>query len=323
MTGRALGRFVMMAIVAALCLHASMAIAVTAGLRALYPQRIFDVRQWPDNPAEAFRLVGMFLNENARPTGRPVIVFAGSSVTYGYPMDDRVTFAHLFANARPHAKVLNTSIVAADVSAVNDSMICAAKRNAIHVQTVVIEIPVVNALNYLVNVHHAGRQPSPLSQCDSLPADPGYLRFALSTLRGTGWVRFLWGNQPYATGEGHLRIDPVPQGYFAAAHDFEAVRDAFALRITGTLSNAKSVASEVYAFPSPVFVGGLAEVAQDVGAMRQQLQAALAACESVPAVHCIDPSAFYLERSYYSNLTHLNPAGHRAMANLLNTQIAE
>lgn len=321
MTQAQLRRFMLTAVAAAAVAHLVAAIAVTASLHLLYPHRIFNVRNFSDTPVEGFQLIGTYFNETTRRAERPVVVFAGSSLSYGYMWDERVTFPYLFGATRPAAKVLNASIIAADVSAVNDWIVCAAKRNQIHLDTLVVELPVVNTLSYLVNTHRDGHPPSPLSTCTESALDPGYLRFTLSKFRGLGWIRLLWGSQTHERGERQIRIERVPKGYFASAADFDSVRGNFAGQISATLTRAQSVASTVYAFPSPVFVSGLAEVDQDGPAVRQQLDAALEACQSVAGVRCIDPSEVYAERSYYSNLTHLNQAGHRAMAALLSRQI--
>ena len=323
MSWRALLRFISVAALFAIVSHLLVALAAVGVLHRLYPHRIFDVRSFSDNPVEGFRLIGTYLNENARHQVAPVVVVAGSSVSYGYLWPERVTFARLFADARPSAKVLNVSIVAADVSAVNDWIVCAARRNQIRVDSLIVELPVVNTLSYLVTTHRSGHAPSPLSTCEEFPRDPGYFRFAVTKIRGSGWIRLFWSGQTYKRGERQIRIESVPKGYFASAEDFESVRGGFAAQISATLTRAQSVADRVYAFPSPVFVPGLAEVGEDAAAIRQQLDAALAACRSVPGVGCIDSSGLYDGRSFYSNLTHLNQAGHRAMAALLDRQIPQ
>jgi hypothetical protein len=71
-----------------------------------------------------------------------------------------------------------------------------------------------------------------------------------------------------------------------------------------------------------VFVGGLAEIGEDTAALRHQMQATVAACEHVPGVKCVETSSLWINRSYYYNLTHLNQAGHRALAEILHASVA-
>ena len=321
MTLQALVRFVGGVVAAVLVARLLISAAVAASLHAMHSHRIFDVRRFSNDAVANFRLVGTFLNSRAKTGRHPIVVFAGSSVTFGHLWHERVTFAGLFADRHAAATVLNASIIAADVSAMNDWIVCAARRNHLAMDVVVIELPVVNSLSYLVNLRHVGVEPAALSSCDG-GTDLGYFGVAATTVRGAGWARFLWNRSHSSTTERQISIGPVPKGYFASAADFAAVKPAFAKQVTTTLSNAQSVASAVYAFPSPVFVGGLVEIGEDADAVREQLRAALEACRSVTGVQCIDPSPLYTERSYYDNFTHLSVAGHRAMANLLETRMS-
>lgn len=323
MTRRQFARFIVAIAAAAVAVHVLSALLITAGLYVKYPHRIFNVHQWSNDNAENFRLVGTFLRTRARSQTRPVMVFAGSSVSYGDVWPARVTFAHLIAERRTMATVLNASIIAADVSAVNDWIVCGARRNQIHVAALLIELPVVNSLTYLINHQRASGRVPALNACEAADQDPDYVGLAFTRFRGTAWLRFLWHQQPAIDGERPIKIVPVPKGYFASAADFGSVRALFMQQIADTLTSARRVADVVYAFPSPVYLPGLRQVGEDDRAVEEQLHAAHAACTSVPGIRCIDASRLYAERSDHSNLTHLNLAGHRAMADLLDGQIAQ
>ena len=321
MTRWQFSRFVVATTLFAGLTHLAAAVLVASSLSWLYPERIYDVRQWPVDAGSGLGLVGSFLRASVT-ADRPVLVFAGSSVTYGYLWPERVTFAHLVAAAHPEMRILNSSIIGADVSGVNDWVICAAKRNRLHLETVVVELPVVNTLTYLVNMHEAKHPIAPLSRCDDGPSDPGYLRYTLSAFRGIGWINLWWSGYTIDKGERVFETAAVPERYFASAAEFEAVRGVFKSQIIATLENAQSIATEVYAFPSPVFVTGVTEANRDGAAVRAQLQVALDACRSVAGARCIDPAALYEQRGHFANLTHLNKAGHIAMAELIKSAIA-
>ncbi len=81
--------------------------------------------------------------------------------------------------------------------------------------------------------------------------------------------------------------------------------------------NAQQVANVVYAFPSPIYLGGLAEIGEDTRAIALQLDSTVKACASVPGVRCLDTAALWMNRSSFYNLTHLSQAGHRALSELL------
>ena len=301
--------------------HLVVALVLTLALHAMYPRRIYDVRRWSDDAAASFRLVGTWLNENARVT-EPVIAFAGSSVTFGLEFREPATFAGLFAERRPEHTVVNASIIAADLSGINDWIVCAARRNGIRFSALIVELPVVNTLGLLVRLRQGGNAVPALSTCSGESPDPGYLRFGLTNVRGTSWFRFLWNPRPVLKANRQISIERVPPGYFAPAADFTGVRESFEAQIVQTLQHAQTAAETVYAFPSPVYIPGLREAGADDQAMAEQLASALSACHAVAGVRCIDSSKLYFERSFYFNLTHLNEAGHVAMAAVLNAHVA-
>jgi hypothetical protein len=317
MTSRTLLRFVAGTALAAGVAHLVVGLTVLASLYVLYPHRIFNVRQWSNDVVASFRLIGTYLNANARRRDRPVLLFAGSSVTFGYPWNERFVFTRLVANQRPDYRMINGSIIAADVSGINDWIVCAAKRNRIRLDAIVVEVPVVNTLVYLANLHRAGVTAPRLTTCEAEDRDPGYLRLVLLRFRGLAWIDFLWNSEGVAVNEQRMHPEPVPKGYFASAADFAAVRETFANQIVQTVTNARTIADKVYVFPSPVFVKGLTEIGEDAATVDAQLRAVMDACRSIAGVQCIDLSPVYADQSHFYNFTHLNQAGHRALADLL------
>ena len=316
MTIRRLIEFLAGVAVTALIGHMLVAFVAAAAIHRLFPHRIYNARVWSDTGNERFHLVGTFLVENAPPSAAPVIAFAGSSVTYGYPWDERLIFSRLFAEKKDTSKVINASIIATDVTGINDWIVCGAWRNRIQLDVAVIEIPVVNTTSHLIQARKDGRHAG-IGACEPGAGDPGYFRLAAMRPRGIGWFRFLSNTEARETEEMPVQIVPVPKGYFASAADFAAIREDYVGRIRTLLGNAQQVARTVYAFPSPVFVGGLAEIGEDANAVREQLQTAVDACASVPGVRCLDTADLWQRRSYYFNLTHLNQTGHRALADFL------
>lgn len=317
MTKGSLTRFLAVVAAAAIAAHVLTAGVVTLAMRTLYEHRIYNARGLSSDGAERFRLVGSFLVENARVGLLPVIAFAGSSVTYGYPWHERFVFSRLVGDRKRATKVINASIVAADINGVNDWIVCSARGNRVRFDVLVIEIPLVNTTSHLVDYHKRGLRAPALARCDVDRDDPGYFELTTLHLRGIGWLRFLWNGEARETVESAIRIGPVPKGYFASAMDFAAVQQDYADRIRETLTNAQQVADAVYAFPSPIYVGGLEEVGEDAEAMREQLQHTVDTCTSVSGVRCVDTASIWMNRTYFYNLTHLSQAGHHAAAELL------
>jgi hypothetical protein len=316
MTTRALIRFVVAAGLVAVIVHAGVSVAAAFALDRLYPHRIFNVRTWSDEGTERFRLVGSFFVERAR-RGLPVTAFAGSSVTYGYPWAEPFVFSRLFADRHAERRVVNASIMALGMSGINDWIVCAARRNGIRFQAIVVEIPVVNTTAHLVRSLKSNQAVEPLDSCAKAPSDPGYLQLAALRPRGLGWLRFVQNSEAKESKDVSVQIIPVAEDYFASAADFDVVRASYVEMIKGTLANARRVADEVYAFPSPIFVGGLEEIGEDAHEIQRQLRTSVEACESQSGIHCLTMASLWTNRSYYYNLTHLNLAGHRAAADLI------
>jgi hypothetical protein len=320
MTAKRLVQFLGGVIAAAAIAHVLVAAAAVWAIYSLYPHRIFNVRSWADAGNERFHLVGTFLRETTRNRAVPVIAFAGSSVAYGYPWHERYVFSRLFAERHSTRRVVNASIIAADITGVNDFIICGAWRNHLKLDALIIEMPVVNTTSYLTTLRRAGQTTAASGACAPGPEDISYLELVSTRARGIGWIPFLWNRTSGETKEIVFQFATVPVGYFTSRVDFESVRPDFVGRIMAALTNARQVATSVYAFPSPVFLGGLAEIGEDTAAVKEQLRTALEACAAVESVRCFDPSSLYFERGYYQNLTHLNQAGHRALAALLEAQ---
>src|SRR5688572_16024680 len=164
MTRRGLITFVVGTLAAAALTHGAFAITVAAAADRLYAGRMFDVRRWPGTSAEGFRLAGTYLRERFERTPPPVTLFAGSSVTHGYPWTHSQTFAQRYAEMRG-TPVINAGILALDASGINDWIICGAMRNGIRPRTLIIEVPVVNTVSQLVNYRRAGTPVPALSNC--------------------------------------------------------------------------------------------------------------------------------------------------------------
>lgn len=307
--------------VVALLLHLLVAFAAASAMQRLYPHRVFNARTWSGSGVERFHLLGSFLIENSRPTSAPLIAVIGSSVSYGFPWADRFIFSSLLAERRPEARVINASLVAADVVGVNNFVVCAAFRNHVKFDIAIVEIPVVNTTAQLVSYFKRRLASEPLAPCVEGAADPGYLQLAVSRPRGIGWIRFLWNSESHETQEAALTLGRVPKDYFAKASDFEDIRLDYESRIAVLLRNAQQVSNVVYAYPSPIYVGGLDEIGEDATAVREQLEASERACASVSGVRCLQTSSLWTNRSYFYNLTHLSQTGHRAFADLLDAAV--
>lgn len=321
MSTRALLRFVVAGAASALALHVVVSLAAAAALERLYPHRIFNVRAWSDDARERSAIVGSFLLERARRDGRPLVAFIGSSVAYGYPWDERFIASQSFAEHHRQLTVVNASVLGVDADGLAELVLCSAERNGIRFDVAVIEIPVVNTTSHMSGIYRAGKAWRQVGSCGDPRQAAGYARLALTHPRGMGWLRLLWNRDSNQT-EDSLSIGSVATGYFVSTTDFSAIRSNYLKSVTTLLRRARRVADRVYAFPSPVFVGGLAEAGEDARAIQHQLETTVEACASVPGVDCLDTSALWTNRSDYYNFTHLSKAGHRTLAEMVSGAMA-
>jgi hypothetical protein len=317
MTSTRLLRFLGGVATAALIAHLLVAGVAAAAMRTFYPHRMFNTRNWPAAGAERFQPVGSFLVENAQRSAGPVIAVVGSSVAYGYPWQERFIFSKLIADRQPSTKVINASIIGSDATGISDFVLCAAFRNHVRFDAAIVEIPIVNTTSQLIARRTQQQPASVVNPCAPGATDPGYLGLAMTRPRGVGWFRVLSNSDARETKETPLTIAPLPKGSFATASEFDAVRQDYVAQVASMLRNAQAVADVVYAFPSPIYVGGLAEGGADPVAVTEQLGSTERACRSVAAVRCIQTSALWAQRQCFYNFTHLSQAGHVAMADLI------
>ena len=309
----------------ALVAHLLWSSGVALALQRSYPHRIVDLRRWPvpqrDSPAQR-ELLARFLDVEVRRATRPTVAFLGSSFTFGYPWQERVILSRRYSELRPDQTVLNASVTGGGLSLIHDWAICAARRQQLVLDAAVIEIPVVNTVASLLRDHEGPDGIAPLASC-SEPAvsGRGYLPFVLKQPLGLGWVRFLWDVEAYEKPDHPIIVIPVPAGYFVSRENFSRIKGAYQSQIIATLTQAKTVAKRVYAFPSPVYLPALDEIEEDSGAIRQQLSATLDTCRTVPGVECLDPEPFYSMKEAYHNITHFNQQGHEAMARWLAAKV--
>jgi len=319
LSSRGLIKFVIGVLVAGGLTHAVTAMSVTAAIEWRYADRIFDIRNWPGSPTDGFRLIGTYLRERLSKLDPPVTMFAGSSVTYGYPWSRSQIFSRRYSEAR-QTPVVNASVLALDVSGINDWIVCAAVRNKLRVATLIIEVPVINTVAQLAAHHRSSTPAPPMSDCVGIP-DPGYAWLAWSRPLGLGWFVFLWDRDATEKPDAVMNLAAVPVGYFTGAADFDAVAPLFDTQIATLIANARTVADRVYLFPSPVFIGGLEQIGEDAASVRAQIARAMTACVQAGGVRCLDASFLGERQDHFTNFTHLNQAGHRALAEWLATQV--
>jgi hypothetical protein len=313
--GAAAGLVVVMA-----ATHLLLSVVAGTVLHASYPHRMFDIRRWPVDltPALTTEMVAMFLG--GRVNNGSGTVFYGSSFTYGYPWQESVVMSQQYRILRPQEDVLNVSVLGATMTRLDNGILCGARNAGTRTRTAIVELPVINTVSTMAAEY--ANNAAPPAPCDAALGPRRYSGFAMRHPLGIGWAPFIWDDKAFPKSDENLVLAEVPPGYFTKADVFAKLEAEFRARITSVVRAAVGVADRVFVYPSPVFLTGAAEIGEDAGAIRAQLDAAVDACRSVAGVVCLDPQNFYTQREAFYNMTHLNQRGHQAMAEWFASQIA-
>ena len=303
--------------------HVAWSAAMAALLSSRYTHRIVDIRRWPEEVEvrRSAEMVSMYLAHTVKPSPSPTTVFFGSSVAYGYPWQEDVTFASRYAAMRPAEHVFNASVIGADLAFTDNAILCGATNAGVKVDTAIVELQVVLSVNSLARI--AFWKFGPPLPCDETIGAVGYLPFVIRHPLGAGWLPFIWDDKATPKPDRGLEVAPVYAGYFISREDYDRLElePRFHEQVARVLNRAKSVARRVYAFPSPVYLQGVREARYEAESVHRQQAAALAACRAVPDVHCLDPEEFYTRRELYWNLTHFNQKGQQVFAEWLAKQV--
>lgn len=304
-------------------MHLAWSTAMALLLSSSYTHRMVDVRRWPGevDVSRTVEMVSMYLSHTVAPSPPPTTVFFGSSVAYGYPWPEDVTFAARYAAMRPSEQVFNASVIGADLAFIENAILCGATNAGLTVDTAIVELQVVLSVNSLARI--AFWKFAPPEPCDETVGRVGHWPFVMRHPLAAGWLPFIWDDKASPQPDRGLEVAPVYAGYFIPRQDYDnlAVEPLLHAQIARVLNRARSVARQVYAFPSPVYLPGVREARHDAESVHAQQSAALAGCRAVPGVHCLDTEPFYTRRELYWNLTHFNQRGQQVFAEWLTQQI--
>jgi hypothetical protein len=300
--------------------HLAWSAAMVAALTIFFNHRVPNVTKVPNLGRHWEEITSSFVVESiadARRSNRPLALFLGSSVTYGYPWQEPVIFSRLFADKVPGFKVANLSIVAAGMRALTDFATCALDEKH-RPDILLVEIPLVNSTTSVKSdFKYKPRECAQLSERIS-----GYWPLVLRRPYGTGWVSMLWDEHAYDKPEKTLKIVKVPSDYFADRKTFESMESMFISELRLYLTTVSRMGSRVYVYVSPVYTPGIDESGGDRQAVEYQIALTNRVCREFAQVTCLDSTPFNSQRDLFYNLTHLNQQGHRALANWFVGQVA-
>jgi hypothetical protein len=315
--------FMLAALLGAASMHVAWSATMAWLLSSRYSQRMVDVRRWPHDVqiSKSAEMVSMYLTHNAVPAPAPTTVFFGSSVAYGYPWPEDVTFVARYAAMRPSEHVFNASVLGADLAFIESAILCGATNAGLMADTAIVELQVVLSMASLARGMYGNAAPA--EPCDETIGRVEHWSFVMRHPLGAGWLPFIWDDKASPRPDRGLAGPSIHAGFLLSRTEYARLGLAPKLQaqVVAALTRAKTIARRVYAFPPPLYVSGLPNARYEVESVHGQQAAVLAACRSVPGVHCLDPEKFYTKGELYWDLTHLNQHGQQVFAEWLAERI--
>jgi hypothetical protein len=295
----------------ALAAHVAWSAALAGAVHAFYDHRMFNVRK--TQSAYDFVPFAADLLRSRHEPGKPLIIVAGASLTFGPKLSDHVIFSRQIARRFPEATVLNLSVIGAEGHGVAAALACAIRLAGVFPDWVILELPVINDA---VQVFRLRGQDRPLAQAvDAFVCpdeQPSLLKYFLAQPKGVTWapiirddaVGMTVGQTPAAL---EFKPDYVipPEAYAQIAADLRWLRSE-------TLRDLAKATRHLVAYPGPINIDGAVRMGVDRRNLQHQLADALADCRLVPGVICLDPREFPATDTFFRDASHLNPDGHRA-----------
>jgi len=302
-------------------MHLIWSALVVVVLNLYYDHRLINVRkaknvgtEWEDM-SSAFAETAI---KNALKHGKPSAIFLGSSVTYGYPWQERVAFTKLVAEKLPDWQISNLSIVGAGMRALTDFATCSLTASH-RPDVLIVEIPLVNSTSSIsTNDPISGRKCA-----NNFIHGLGYWQLTITRPYGLGWVSLLWDEESYEKGDSDLVITKLPSTYFATSERFNSIKSRYTSELEEHLSTISNMGNQVFAYISPIYTPAIEIAGGDRSAVEEQIGLSLEICKRNGRVICLDMSQFGTRRELFYNLTHLNQRGHRALGNWFEQQILQ
>lgn len=305
----------------ALLAHLLWSAIIVAFLNHYYNHRLINVRKVENIGMQREDMSSAFVSTvlaDAKNERKPLALFIGSSVTYGYPWQERVIFSRLVADRLKDWKVANLSVIGEDMGRLTDFTTCSLTGTR-KPTVLVVEIPLVNSID--------GVKPGQVRkarQCaDYSNGGIGYWQLVASRPYGSGWISLLWDEESYKKPDQDINIAPLPPTYFATSERFETLRPQYETELTEYLHTVSAMGGKVLVYVSPIYTPGIGVAGGDQSAVERQIQFTYDICKKNGKVICLDSSPFDTHREWFYNLTHLNQRGHRAMGEWFERQILQ
>ena len=254
------------------------------------------------------------------------IIVAGSSVSWGYPMNASRSLAGVLEKQSSNFyKVADASIIGASLYDTN-KVIREIYLNKISVDFVIIEIPIINEIvasnfeDFVIS--NIINEKIDQDQFSSIPNT--YFSFFLNNPYGLKYFVLLRHSFVDRLGERSLKkIKKIPKHYILDSKLIEERKEILQNKIKKTIMNALKIAKVPVLFFSPIYRQAYKDLSIDDTYIEKYIEYALDACLSFNNVICNKPFLdVEANKSNFYNITHVNNQGINKVAKILLNSIS-
>ncbi|ASQ47450.1 SGNH/GDSL hydrolase family protein [Legionella clemsonensis] len=279
-----------------------------------------------------------YLAANIKTSKKPVMLVLGTSFSYGYGLNASNTYSNLLTKQFPNYFIMNASVVGDHGEGILEKLIYL-KNKKLAVDSLIIEInlfnltagTVKNKKNQQSGYEKIQKKKNKKNQqlvydkiqkkiaglIDSLT--DSFSLFYLFHPHGFNSISNLDLNRLYVLGpknEHKFSFVPLPDTYSQKYAEFRQTLPRYKKFITAVLTASRDISNHVYFFVSPIYGDGVRKTQFKLEDIEKELQDLNQICHQMSGVNCLNPG-IQLSESYFSNLSHYNEEGHRALSKWL------
>ena len=282
-----------------------------ATFQFLQPQRSFE---------DSLELYSAYLRNRWSGTSEAQrVLFLGSSVTWGYPMQASASLPGSYqALVGSEHVIASAAIIGGGLH--RTMQIGCAIATAPQAGMVYLEIPVQNEVDNLLRNNQKYSVFRGSDECEELSArgDTTYLDYFLRTPFGLSMLSRVQPQYPHVTGAAHMHFVTIPDSYLYTVDEIDEVKREAIVGLDAAFAATQSVGDKVVAFVSPVYLDGYSELDINPDYLRHYADIAMRACRRHDDIICLNTlDLFAGDVEMFYNVTHLNRSGTRALADFL------
>jgi hypothetical protein len=314
-------KFISALVVVFLCFHILWSSVVVVAFRTIYSHRIFDITKISNVGEEWESFTSSFFGHMMRVAygeKKPLVLFIGSSVTFGYSWQESVIYTKLVSESFPDWKVSNLSVIGVGMRAMTDFVTCAIRPGS-RPSIIFVELPLVNSTASIsAESSHAPRQ------CKNyVDGIPGYFYTIFARPHGMAWIPILWDGHAYEKTDANFKNSPLPPDYFLNEENFSKIKDKYLTEVRRFLLSVSLMGDKVFVYVSPILTSAISGAGGDQAAVEYQMKLTNEVCMEYKNITCLDSSVFSGRSELFYNLTHLNHRGHRVLAEWFKPYISQ